>query len=292
MQWPRLILTLGKGGSGKTTAACALALHLARSHTTLLAGLDRRRSAARLLELDRDSDGAALTQGRLSLATLEARRELERFIERMVPLAAVSRRLIASRTFGYVAAALPGLEAFVLLHRMAALAWEAAREDRYVVVDGLSTGNSLELLAVGRAMRRVANRGTLNRLALDLEGFIADPARFGVAVVIGPQDLALKEGLQAIEQLRQGLGVKSVSVILNGVPAPLFVPADLRAARQVGGESTRLMRRRVQIDAAVRRARRQLRAATPALIELPLLFSPSFGQAEILELSRALAVAQ
>jgi|GEM_PF-6688253 arsenite-transporting ATPase len=288
MVWPRLILILGKGGCGKTTAACALALHLARGHSTLLAGLDHRRSAARLFELD-GKDTVALSQGRLTLAELEAHRELERFIERLVPLAAVSRRLIASRTFGYVAAALPGLESFVLLNRMASLAWEAACEDRYVVIDGLSTGSTLELLAVAPGMRRLANRGTLNRLALDLEGFLADPARFGAAVVIEPQELALKEGLAAVKQL-QSLGVQSISVILNGVPAPLFTPADLRAARPLGGPSARLMRRRMQIDSAVRRARRRLRAAVPNLIELPLLFSPGFGQAELLELSRALSV--
>ncbi|HLH77440.1 MAG TPA: ArsA-related P-loop ATPase [Candidatus Binataceae bacterium] len=288
MNWPRLILTLGKGGSGKTTAACALALHLARSHPTVLAGLDHRRSAARLLELE-GNDTGVLSQERLTLITLDARGELERFIERLVPLAAVSRRLIASRTFGYVAAALPGLESFVLLSRMATLAWQAACEDRYVVVDGLSTGTTLELLAVAPGMRRVANRGTLNRLALDLEGFLADPARFGAAVVIEPQELALREGLAAVNQLRQHLGVQRVSVILNGVPAPLFAAADLRAARPLGASSARLMRRRTQIDDAVRRARRQLRAAVPDLIELPLLFSPSFGQAEVLQLSRALS---
>ena len=37
--------------------------------------------------------------------------ELEAFMDRIVPLRAVSRRMLESRTFGYVTAALPGLKA-------------------------------------------------------------------------------------------------------------------------------------------------------------------------------------
>ena len=62
--------------------------------------------------------------------------ELENFIERIVPVKAMSRRMLKSRTFGYVTAALPGLEAFLMLERLRIMAGEAALKDRFIVVDG------------------------------------------------------------------------------------------------------------------------------------------------------------
>ena len=49
MALPRLIFVTGKGGTGKSTIAAALALALARHRPASLADLDRRLSAARLL---------------------------------------------------------------------------------------------------------------------------------------------------------------------------------------------------------------------------------------------------
>ena len=49
MALPRLIFVTGKGGTGKSTIAAALALALARYRPVSLADLDRRLSAMRLL---------------------------------------------------------------------------------------------------------------------------------------------------------------------------------------------------------------------------------------------------
>ena len=48
----RLIFVTGKGGTGKSTVAAALALALARHRPTLLADLDRRLSALRALGIN------------------------------------------------------------------------------------------------------------------------------------------------------------------------------------------------------------------------------------------------
>lgn len=288
MIWPRLTLVIGKGGSGKSTVAAAIAMALARRRPTLLVGLDRRGSAARLLETMPDGAEAIPAGANLSLCMLDSRRELERFIKRIVPVAAISRRLLSSRTFSYVSAAVPGLDAFVVLSRLSSLGWEAAREDRYVVVDGLSSGSSLELLSVATAMRKLASTGTLNRLAIDLEGFIADPARFGVAVVMKPQGLALSEGLAAAGDLRERLGIKAITSILNAVPSALFQCADFHAARLPEPEE-RMVRKRFELEAAARHSREALRAAGLEGFELPMLFTASFGRDQVSELARTFA---
>ncbi len=286
--WPRLTLVIGKGGAGKSTVSTALAIHLAASHPTVLAELDQRGSPARLLGVQASTEGSVAAGERLELRTLSARRELEDFIRRIVPVRMISNRMLGSRTFAYVTAALPGLQAFLLLSRLSAMAGEAAREDRYVVVDGLSTGASLELLSVAAGIRSLAPAGTLNRLAAELEGFITDSNRLGVLIVVSPQELALKEALQAAATLRGQLNIGRVMAILNGVPAPLFSRAQAEAAMAADTAQAALVRRRLHLDEASLRVRQELAAAGLEVIELPMLFTASVGKAEATRLARAL----
>ena len=54
MALARLILVTGKGGTGKSTVAAALALGLARRRPTTLVDLDQRMWAARMLGIEPD----------------------------------------------------------------------------------------------------------------------------------------------------------------------------------------------------------------------------------------------
>jgi anion-transporting ArsA/GET3 family ATPase len=288
MAWPRLTFVIGKGGAGKSTVSTALALRLADLRPTILADLDQRGSAARLLGVRKSEDGPIKAGEQLDLYSLSPRRELEQFIRRIVPVRMISDRMLGSRTFAYVTAALPGLEAFLLLSRLSTMAGEAARDDRYVVVDGLSTGASLELLSVATGVRNLAAAGTLNRLAANLEGFISDSNRFGVALVVSPQELALKESLEAASNLREQLSVRTMLAILNGAAAPLFTAAEAEQAIAAQMEGADLVRRRLEMSAAARRVRRQLEAAGLAVIELPMLFTATVARADLTRLSRSL----
>src|SRR6185437_14605694 len=236
----RLILVTGKGGTGKSAVAAALALSLARRRPTLLVDLDQRMWAARMLGIEPrgDSDNGAVNPraianpdaiANLETISLNAGAELEAFIERIVPIKAVARRMLQSRTFGYVSAALPGLEAFLMLERLRIIAGRAALEDRYAVVDAPATGSALELLAVPGALKRLAPIGTLNRLAANVESFLADATRFAVVLTLTPQELALREALEASDVLRGRLNVSVAVAALNCVPSTLFTRSDLDA---------------------------------------------------------------
>jgi anion-transporting ATPase len=301
MAMARLILVTGKGGTGKSAVAAALALSLARLRPTVLVDLDQRGWAARMLGIGPGDDPKihhASRNGTDAIANLEtvslsASAELEEFIQRLVPIKAVARRMLQSRTFGYVSAALPGLEAFLMLERLRIVAGRAALEDYYAVVDAPATGTTLELLAVPAALRRLAPLGTLNRLAANVESFLADATRFAVMLTLTPHELALREALEASDVLRGRLGISVAAAALNCVPPPLFSQREIEhldAARIDSGCARLAHWRHGGGAGATTRARRAAVRAGLGLVELPMLFSPAMGRTELGELSRALDV--
>src|SRR5258708_29209911 len=193
MTLPRVLFVTGKGGTGKSTVAAAIALALSRRRPTTLADLDRRLSAAAALGAMPQNSTAVKVSESVDVIALTPRAELEAFIERIVPIRAISRRMLRSRTFGYVTAALPGLEAFLLLERLRILAGDAALEDRYLVIDAPASGSAVELLSVSSGVKGIAPAGTLNRLADSIDSFLCDPTRFGAVITMTPEALAVRD---------------------------------------------------------------------------------------------------
>src|SRR5271154_4465072 len=202
MKLPRVLFVTGKGGTGKSTVAAAIALALSGRRPTTLADLDGRMSAAAALGATARDSAAVKVTDSLDVIAMAPRAELEAFIERIVPIRAISRRMLRSRTFGYVTAALPGLEAFLLLERLRIMAGDAALEDRYLVIDAPASGSAIELLSVSSGVKGLAPAGTLNRLAASIDGFLSDPTRFGAVITMTPEDLAVREALETAGNIR------------------------------------------------------------------------------------------
>jgi arsenite/tail-anchored protein-transporting ATPase len=81
----RLTFVVGKGGVGKTTVSCALALHLAAKHprqSTLLMSTDPAHSLTDMLELKAKPgrQRVAGVKGRLAIWEIDSQREFEKFL--------------------------------------------------------------------------------------------------------------------------------------------------------------------------------------------------------------------
>lgn len=287
MTLPRVLFVTGKGGTGKSTVAAALAIALSRRRPTTLADLDRRLSAAAVLGATPEDSAAVKVTGSLDAVALTARAELEAFIERIVPIRAISRRMLRSRTFGYVTAALPGLEAFMLLERLRIMAGDAALEDRFLVIDAPASGSAVELLSVASGVKGIAPAGTLNRLARSVASFLADPARFGAIVTMTPEDLAVREALETAATMRARLGVVTVAAIMNCVPGLLFDTAELAALSPLAAHARLAVRRNAAHEQAALVAPRFVAAGIPAF-SLPMMFTPEIGLGEVEKLGRVL----
>jgi anion-transporting ArsA/GET3 family ATPase len=285
MNIPPLIFVTGKGGAGKSIVAASLALALSRRFPVTLADLDRRLCAAGLLGAAMDAAaGPVRVHKNLEAVALSTRAELEAFIRRIVPLRVVSRRMLRSRTFGYVTAAVPGLEAFLVLDRLRIMTGDHSGAARRLVVDGPASGSALEMLAVARGVREIAPIGTLNRLARQLESFLTDPTRFGVIIAVRPEEMALHEAVETASVLDKQLGIRCLGAVLTGTSRPLFSAAELRTLSPLGAHAG-LAFRRDAIAADSVRARAALKAAGLRVIELPMLFRAEIRMAELRELA-------
>jgi anion-transporting ArsA/GET3 family ATPase len=287
MTLPRVLFVTGKGGTGKSTVAAALALALSRRRPTTLADLDRRLSAAAALGATPSDSTPVRVTDSLDVVALTPRAELEAFIRRIVRIRAISRRMLRSRTFGYVTAALPGLEAFLLLERLRIMAGDAALEDRYLVIDAPASGSAVELLSVSAGVRGIAPAGTLNRIAGSIDKFLADATRFGAIVTLTPEELAVREALETAAAMRERLGIASVTAIMNCVPDLLFDAAELAALSPLGAHAQLAARRSASHQQAMM-AMPRLAEARLATVSLPMMFTPRIGRAELDKLGRVL----
>jgi anion-transporting ArsA/GET3 family ATPase len=288
MRSPRVLFVTGKGGTGKSTVAAAIALARSRRRPTILADLTSRLSAAAMLGVTPVNGTSAKVSKSLEVIALSPRAELDAFIGRIVPIRAISRRMLRSRTFGYVTAALPGLEAFLLLERLRIMAGDAALNDRYLVVDAPASGSAIELLSVAAGVKNISPTGTLNRLADSVAAFLADPTRFGAIITVTPEELALREALETAATMREQLSITTIAAIMNRVPDSLFDTAELAALSPLHNHALLALRRNSANEIALAGAQRLAKAAI-ATINLPMMFTPSMGVDELEQLGEVLA---
>lgn len=246
----RVLFVTGKGGTGKSTVAAALAREAAARGTRVLlfempAAAETPRSGSRGRRLDAGSS--------VRTRTFDERRDLQAFLSRVLGLGFVARRLGESRTFAAVAAAAPGLRDLVAL---GAIAEDASRRRGLVVVDAPATGHSVPMLTAPSRVLELATIGPVAREARRANDLIADPASFAAVLVTTPEELAITEVL-SLAGLVAGAGVASSHVVVNAM-WPAYVGVE---------DGERIAASGVSSDAAMHWRRRRRQAALVEQLE-------------------------
>jgi anion-transporting ArsA/GET3 family ATPase len=302
----RLLFVTGKGGVGRTTVAAAIGLAASRRGLrTIVAAVGGRDELPRLFSPDPAAAGGGgereLAPGLFSLA-IDPQRAMEEYLRDQLPVAALADLLGSSRTFGYLAAATPGLRELLTIGKV----WELAQPRRraaggepfdLVIVDAPATGYAISLLSAPRTFSNVARRGPISRQAATIHATLVDPLVTGVVAVSTAAEPAVNEVLETRDRLRAELGIALDGVIVNALHPRRFAGRDrpvLRAA--LAGDLAAGARDAVILalaeDDHVRVERAQLRRLTAGLaerpVELPLVHSAELGREGLIRLADVL----
>jgi anion-transporting ArsA/GET3 family ATPase len=272
----------GKGGVGKTAVAAALATAMARAERRVLA-VEIGRGGLGTVFGAREPLGQSpvrVAPG-ISAAAIAAEEALGSFVDGVLRLRVLSRRLLESTSFQVLAAAAPGLPEFLVLHALQGFL-DARRFGRrvhdVVVVDAPASGHSLPLLAAPQ---------TLGALAL------ADPAHTVVCLVTTPEELAVRETIELHRELADALGLPMAPPIVNALPARRFGAADEATLAHLDPQHPHviaarflLARRRDATDQVA-----ALRRALGAPVALPFLYAGSEAEGGIDALAGELTAA-
>jgi anion-transporting ArsA/GET3 family ATPase len=300
-----VLVVSGKGGVGKTVVAAACARAAAhRRARVLLAEIEGREGIARLLRVPPPGFAERPTRFGHAVLSITAKAALLEYLTLFFHMRALSRSLQRAKVVDVATEAIPGFRDVMVAGKLYELTWwRAGRERRdrrpydLVVVDAPPTGQLLPFLRSSTAYRELIRAGRPHRQLESIDRLLREDTR--VALVAIPEEMSVAETIETVLALRDA-NLPDPLVVVNQVTPPPF-PKGVRAAalrlepsdvvrmlKQLDVESDEgaaedLLRAALETDARVREERRyiaRLEKAAPVL-ELPFLFTPSFGPDEV-----------
>jgi anion-transporting ArsA/GET3 family ATPase len=312
----RLVVVTGKGGVGKTTVAAALGLVAARAgRRTVICEVAEQERLAELFGVDASDHEERELAPNLHAVSVDPELAKEEWLRYQLKSSTLAGVLGGSSIFRYLSAAAPGLSELVTIGKV----WDLAQLERrtggsvfdLAIVDAPATGHGIAMLRAPSTYAGVARVGPIRRQALQIDGFLRDPARTGVVVVALPEEMPVNETLDLERRLREEMGMRIDRAVVNGLYPERFDRAEaerLRAAAQAdgagaagrggGGGAAAREAAGAAVEAAlaeherVRGQRSQLRRLRRGLdapvATLPFCFEPELGVEQLGELARRL----
>jgi anion-transporting ArsA/GET3 family ATPase len=223
----RLVVVTGKGGTGKTTVAAALALAAAaRGRRVLVVETGRDENMPRLLGHRGGAVGHAGARAPTGpwVMRMDPYQALAEYLNLQLGVPALVTRLLKQKGFRGLLDASPGWRELVTLGKVWHL--EQARDGGrsrfdWLVVDAPATGHGLTFLDVPRVVVSAVRSGPLRRHARWVEELVRDPERTLLLPVALGEELPARETAELVTRLREQVGVALDRVVVNAMqPAP------------------------------------------------------------------------
>ncbi|MEN3611300.1 ArsA-related P-loop ATPase [Plantactinospora sp. ZYX-F-223] len=291
-RWPaRLHVVTGKGGTGKTTVAAALALALASGgRRTLLVEVESRQGIAQLfgtdpLPYEERSIATARGGGEVRALAVDSEEALLEYLDMFYKLGAAGRALRKLGAIDFATTIAPGLRDVLLTGKVKEATTRTADKRRVydaVVLDAPPTGRIGRFLNVTAETARLAKVGPIKTQSEGVAALLRSPMT-AVHVVTLLEEMPVQETIDAIADLN-GLRIPVGRLILNATRPPLLAgkvtQAELRRGLAAAGLPTdRATVAGLHAEARDQLIRRELEESLRAdlvelglpLVELPLL---------------------
>lgn len=280
----RLLIVGGKGGTGKSSIAAALAeLSAFRGNQTLLISADGSPGAAGMFGVIPVHE-AVEVQRNLSVLQIESKASLREFVGlQLGPLGAIGKPV--ANAFSFVAEAAPGVSELLLVGKYA---HEARSGDwDLVVVDAASSGHLLGELAAPQNVREIAPVGRLARETGWVVDLLGDPDITGVINVTLAEEVPVSETLDFVGRLHAETPATLAAVVVNRTRPQLYArnprselesllsdrPARLSAGAAGLFDAVEIGLERADVASAI-----DARLRTELPLDTPVLHVPEFGE--------------
>jgi anion-transporting ArsA/GET3 family ATPase len=250
----RLLIIMGKGGTGKTTVAATLGTLAARrgAETVVIEVAGAESTIPGLLSGDSaldlsDARGPVEVAPHLSTMRIAPRVALEEYLELRLPVRRLAAAIVHNRGLERFLDAAPGWRELITLGKI----WHLEQQvvggrPRFdvIIVDAPSTGHGLSFLSVPSVVLDSVRMGPLRRHTDAVWRLLRDPKRTLIVPVTLPEELPVKETLELYERI-QALGLRAGAPIVNCVwdrPAITDVESALGILGQIpaGGSPSQL----------------------------------------------------
>jgi anion-transporting ArsA/GET3 family ATPase len=244
--WPaRLHVVTGKGGTGKTTVAAALALALATGgRRTLVAEVEGRQGIAQLFDLEplpyeERWVATAAGEGEVRALAIDAEEALLEYLDMFYRLGMAGRALQKLGAIDFATTIAPGLRDVLLTGKVKEAVTRTVDGRRVydaVVLDAPPTGRIARFLNVTAETARLAKVGPIKNQSEGVAAILRSPMTM-VHVVTLLEEMPVQETTDAITELGR-LALPVGSVIVNATRRPVLDGARITQAELRRGMTT------------------------------------------------------
>jgi anion-transporting ArsA/GET3 family ATPase len=221
------VIVTGKGGTGKTAVAAALALAAARAGLRVLVGeVSPDEQIPGRIEPGSPDSGYAGRELRPGLTSMQIDpfQALAEYLGLQIGTPGLVRRVLGTQAFRQLMNAAPGWRELITLGKVWHLEqMQLDSRPRYdlIVVDAPATGHGVAFLSVPRVVVSALRTGPLRRHSKLVEEMLEDPERTVLLPVALAEELPARETAELVARVRADVGIAVDRVVVNAVaPAP------------------------------------------------------------------------